>query len=210
MLRVRDTERSGCSLTCSFVQREWNKRMEALPQRIMVAYFKYHAIVLVMRLYEHLASKMVDDAQLDKLTLDTFDAAKRVSRDSKDGIAREMTRVCWHANMISFLADFSVNQAILAFGYYKYIQGRRRKIKSAGDDSDSMEDEIHAGALILSFMRKSTLMALSRGISLAFASIGGGVGSSMWPGWGTLAGTNFGDSLGSTLTDDVDMRPSSD
>ena len=184
--------------------------MEALPQRIMVAYLKYHAIVLVMRLYEHLASKMVDEAQLDKLTLDTFHAAKHISGDSKDSIAREMTRVCWHANLISFLADFSVNQAILTFGYYKYIQSHRRKVKSSGDDSDSTEGEIHAGALILSFMRKSTLMALSRGISLVLASVGGGVGSLMWPGWGTLAGTNFGDSLGSTLTDDVDMRPSSD
>lgn len=183
--------------------------MEALPQKIMVAYLKYHAVVIIMRLYEHIASKIVDEERLDKLTLDTFDAAKRLAPVSKDGITRDMTQVCWHANMISFLADFSVNQVLLAFGYYKYTQEQRRKLKSGGDDNDSTDSEIHAGPLMLSFMRKSTLLALSRGISLAFASIGGGIGSSLWPGWGTLAGTNFGDSIGSTLLDDVDTRPSS-
>ena len=183
--------------------------MEALPQKIMVAYLKYHAIVLVMRLYEHFASKIVSEERLDKLTLDTFDASKRLAPVSKDGITRDMTLVCWHANLISFLAEYSVNQVILAFGYYKYVQEQRRKIKSGGDDSESTDGEIHAGSLMLSFMKKSTLLALSRGINLAFASIGGGVGSSLWPGWGTLAGTNFGESIGSTLTDDVDTRPSS-
>jgi len=184
--------------------------MEALPHRIMVAYLKYHAIVLVMRFYEYVASKMVDDEELDKLTMDTFDAAKRCSRENKDGVAREMMKVCWNANLISFMADYSVHQVILAFGYYKYIQEQRRKVKSGnGDDNDSTDGEIHAGSLAMSFMRKSTLLALSRGISLAFASIGGGIGSSYWPGWGTLAGTNFGDSLGLTVTEDVDMQPTS-
>lgn len=184
--------------------------MEALPRRIIVAYLKYHAIVLVMRLYEYIASKSVDEEKLDKLTMDTFDAAKRCARETKDGMTREMTKVCWNANLISFMADYSVHQVILAFGYCKYVQEQRRKAKSgSADDSDSTDGEINAGSLALSFMRKSTLLALSRGISLAFASVGGGIGSSFWPGWGTLAGTNFGDSLGLTLTEDVDMRPTS-
>ena len=178
--------------------------MEALPHQIMVAYLKYHAIVLVMRLYEHIASKIFDEEKLDRLTMDTFEAAKRSARAGKEGIGREMLQVCWEANMISFLADYSVHQVILAFGYYAYIQKQRRKIKNGEDDSVS---GIHGGSVALSFLKKSTLLALSRGISLGFASIGGALGSTIWPGWGTLAGTNFGESLSLTMMEDEMEQP---
>jgi len=177
-------------------QREWDKRMEALPDKIIVAYLKYHAVILLMRLYEHIASKFVDEEKLDELTLDTFEAAKRRANAGKDGLAREMVTVCWKANAISFLADYSVHQVIIAYGYYKIIQERRRKIKN-GDGYENTEGNDES--LGLSFMKKSTMLALSRGVSLYFASVGGALGTTLWPGWGTLAGTNFGDSLALTF-----------
>ena len=190
-------------------QREWNRRMETLPHRIMVAYLKYHSITLVMRLYEHIASKIYTEEKVDKLTMDTFEAAKRGSArtgKSKE-LGSEMLRVCWNANIISFLADYSVHQVILAYAYYAYIREQRRKIKNGGGDNDS-ESTIHGGSVALSFVRKSTLLALSRGVCLGFASLGGALGSTVWPGWGTLAGSNIGDTIGFSLMEDVMERPS--
>jgi hypothetical protein len=172
--------------------------MEALPHKIMVAFAKYHCIVLVMRFYEFLASKRVTEETLDKLTLDTFAASRRTAKvKSGSELAGEMLHCCWKANMISFLADYSVHQVILAFGYYTYIKEQRRRLKSKGDGQS-----IQAGPLALSFLKRSTLLAFSRTVGLGFASLGGALGSVVWPGWGTLAGTNLGDSLALNMTDD--------
>ena len=181
--------------------------MEGLPRRIAVAFAKYHSIALLMRLYEHIASRFVDEETLDKLTIDLFDCAKRTA-ESKVGrdLAYEMVWTCGRANMIAFLADYSVHQVILAYGYYVYIQQQRRKILyKSGSNKGS---ELHKGALALSFMKKSTYLALSRGLALGCSSLGGAIGSVMWPGWGTLAGANLGDSIALQMTENVES-PSS-
>jgi hypothetical protein len=181
---------------------------------------KYHAITLVMRLYEEVASRFVSNVMLDKLTLDTFASAKRRQRESSDNKAnfsiKDMTREGWYANFIAFLADYSVHQVILAYGYYVYIrqhqlEKRQKRLaaaanqgKESADNSDDSDDDplLHPGSLVLSFTKKSTLLALSRIIALAMASVGGALGTMLVPGWGTLAGTNFGDGIAASLTDD--------
>ena len=200
----------SCCLLSSFVQqREWKKRWEHYPKNLAIALAKYHAIVLVMRLYEYIAEKFVDEVTLDKLTMDTFDSAKRSSRQGRSGanLGREMLGTCWRANFIAYLADYSVHQMILVFGYYVYIRESRqarknRRIKEESEEDDD-KDMKENGPLILSFVRKSTLLALSRGVGLAFASVGGAIGSTITPGWGTLVGTNLGDGFAITLTDDM-------
>ena len=180
--------------------------MEGIIPRIGVAFAKYHSVVLVMRLYEYIASRFVDEQTLDKLTIDTFECAKRSARTKEGGeLASAMLSTCWRANMISFLADYSVHQVILAYGYYVYIQEQRRRLKQKNGSGGS---ELHRGSLALSFLKKSTLLAVSRGVGLGCSSLGGAIGSTVWPGWGTLAGTNLGDSLALQLTEDVES-PSS-
>jgi hypothetical protein len=184
---------------------------------------KYHAITLVMRLYEEIASRFVSTFMLDKVTLDTFASAKRRQQresTSNNGTSvssriMEMTREGWYANLIAFMADYSVHQIILAYGYYSYIhrhrlekrQERHAAAAAANQATDSGDDEndndpLHPGSLVLSFTKKSTLLALSRIIALAMASVGGALGTMVVPGWGTLAGTNFGDGIAASLTDD--------
>jgi hypothetical protein len=184
------------------VQSEWSLRLESLPRRIAVAFAKYHAIVLVMRLYEHVASKYVDEVTLDRLTIDTFECAKRTAHaEERPGpLFRSMCITCWRANTISFLADYSVHQIILAYGYFLYIQEKRKRIRERHETGNG---DWQTSALALSFVHKSALLAFSRGVGLAFSSLGGAVGTLVWPGWGTLAGTNLGDSLALSLTDDV-------
>jgi hypothetical protein len=178
---------------------------------------KYHAITLVMRMYEEIASRFVSIVMLDKLTLDTFASAKRRERENKKSSIMEMTREGWYANLIAFLADYSVHQVILAYGYYSYIhqhrlEKRQKRLAAAAnqtpadngddDDHDKEHDPLHPGSLVLSYTKKSTLLALSRIIALAMASVGGALGTMVVPGWGTLAGTNFGDGIAASLTDD--------
>jgi hypothetical protein len=177
-------------------------RWAGFPNRLLVALAKYHSITLVMRFYEYIASKCVDTQTLDALTLDTFERAKRSSKGGKEGyeLGREMFQSCWKANLIGFAADYSVHQVILVFSYYVYVreQQRRRRGKVVVEG----DRELHGGSLAMSFIKKSTLLAISRGVGLGFASVGGAAGSMVMPGWGTLAGTNLGDGFAGTLVDE--------
>lgn len=177
---------------------------------MFVALSKYHAIILTMRLYEWIASKLVDEDMMDKLTVDTFVYAKRKSEvEAKSGteLAREMFSISWRANLITFLADYSVHQVIMLYAYYCYARKCRKKITEDQDDSvTSVEsfnnnDEMPQGHLILSAVRKSTYLGLSRGFALGVSSIGAGIGSMVTPSWGTLIGTNLGDGLAASLTE---------
>ena len=151
-----------------------------------------------MRLYEHVASKYVTEETLDTLTIDTFECAKRTAKTEDRGqLFSSMWTTCWKANTISFLADYSVHQLILAYGYIIYIKEKQRQIKQGKDE------DLKIGSLALSFVQKSSLLAFSRGVSLCFSSFGGAIGTTFWPGWGTLAGTNLGDSLSQSLINDV-------
>lgn len=196
---------------CSKYQREWKKRIEELPTKLAVALAKYQAVILVMRLYEHLASKFVTEVTLDKLTMDTFSGAKRSAAQGKEGyqMGREMLSTCWNANLISYLADYSIHQMILLFGYYMYVRDQRNKRRRQIEPSETDEhtDEMENGPLVLSIIRNSTLLAMSRGIGLSFAAAGGAVGSMLVPGWGTLIGTNLGDGFAVTLTEDMGSSP---
>jgi hypothetical protein len=188
------------SFFCNCLQKQWTLRLESIPRRIYISFLKYHAIVLVMRLYEHIASQYVTEEVLDKLTTDTFECAKRTAKTEDGGrLFKSMFTACWKANTISFLADYSVHQLILGYGYYIYIKEKRRRIKHA----ISKPDELNLGSVALSFIRKSSLLVVSRGVSLYFSSLGGALGTTVWPGWGTLAGTNLGDSLSLSLIDDI-------
>ena len=184
---------------------------------------KYHAIVLVMRGFEYVAEKIVNVVVLDKLTMDTFECARRKTIDEgKQGyeLVKDMGTTCFYANLIAFLADYTVHQAIMLYGYYVYIQEQRRRRKQkrladrSGSAADGRElsgtgDELHSGALALSLLKKSTLLFLSRGVGLVFCSAGGAVGSMWpWPGWGCVAGCNLGDTAAASLTEEMtDISP---
>ena len=168
---------------------------------------KYHAITLVMRVYEKIADHVVDLVTMDRLTLDIVDYAKRGRASGKDrsSLSTEMVSVSFYSNIVYYLADFSVHFAILLYGYYKYVRDKRNKQLSGEGASD---DEIHAGSIVLSCFRKTTLLAVSRGVELGLGSVGGGLGTYIRPGLGTLAGFNMGDSFAIGLTDKmVDISP---
>eukprot|EP00980_Cylindrotheca_fusiformis_P031729 scaffold26871_cov147-Cylindrotheca_fusiformis.AAC.4 len=170
---------------------EWQKRWTGFREKVFVAFAKYHAITFVMRVYELIADQFYDKVTMDKLTMDPFSAAMKISArsDSDTKVAKQMLKTTFWANMIAFMADYSVHQAILCYGYYIIVRDRRRRINN-GEERD--EEGFH-GALMTSVMKKSTQLMISRGFGLVCSSIGGAVGTVVWPGWGTLLFSNMGE-----------------
>jgi hypothetical protein len=171
--------------------------MNGSLHRIFIALGKYHAVILLMRAYEMIAEKHVSEAQLDKLTRSPFHAAKCI--EGSDTMFLDMLDTCFHANIIYYLADYCVNQIILLAVYVLYVQRRRNQMKL----DPKVATPIHGGAFALSVLKKSALLAFSRGMGCLSSAIGGALGSWVWPGWGTLCGINFGDSLSYRLGEDA-------
>lgn len=184
----------------SSLQREWSARWSTFGTKCIHGVLKFHAITLVMRLYEHMLTGRVDDVMLDRLTKDPFKAAKRtaeVTGDSKE-IIRPMLETCVWSNVIAFLADYTVHQIILAFTYYMYCREKKRRRIQDRQEEDESED----GAMAMSFALKSSKLMVSRGLGLLAAAAGGAVGSYIYPGWGTTIGTSFGDGLMATALEE--------
>lgn len=171
--------------------------MKELPYKIMVGLGKLQAITMVMRCYEFIAEKWFDEFTLDRLTMDPFGASVRASERtrSKGELAREMYSTCLWANVVAFMADYSVHQIILAFTYYRYYQSRKKR-KTVKDSDDF-------GPLMLSYMTKSTSLIFSRGVGLFASALGGSCGSAFYPGWGTLVGAQLGDAIVASVFDEL-------
>lgn len=180
---------------------------------------KYHAILLVMRLYEYLASRLARLETLDALTTDPFEASRRLARNEGymgRELASRVYSMSWRANLVAYLADYSVHQVLLLAGYYVYVRDQRRwrNLKRSGAASATVEDDDEddhdgsdralqrAGTLILSVVKNSTLLALSRAFGLVLSSLGGAIGSLVAPAWGSLAGSQLGDALALAAADE--------
>lgn len=201
---------------CVLCQREWEARWKDFPTRVLTAFAKYHVITLVMRLYEHIAAQWYDVITVDKLTMDPCARAKMIAAKSSSSksdsnqteIAKEMFHTTFWGHLIAFLADYSVHQVILCYGYYVYVRERRKRKSSSGnkrDDggvSNNDSEEGLDGAILTSMLKKSTQLMLNRGIGLMCSSVGGAVGSVLWPGTGTLLFSSMGEGAASVVMDD--------
>lgn len=174
---------------------------------------------------------------MDNLTRDPFQASKRTSQllhnqehspgkvISSDGIetstsrevANRMFSTCLWANIIPFLADLTVQQGVLIYGYGIYYMAKRRRRKAReegkveeeddainpaaecknGDDDDDISDSAYA----LSLMFRSSRLISAKSMSWIAASAGGAVGSVIYPGWGAVFGNQIGDTIVGALID---------
>lgn len=189
-------------------------------------------------------------------TLSSSNSNQEVKSSFELGI--QMFSTCLYANAISFFADLTVQQCILAYGYYKFFWSKQRqrklailkerhreyeelKLKDSYEEdlnqarSESKEEEIcvreetdegtedreevekkissdasitplwvenEQAILMLSFFRRSIQAFFAKGVGLNVASFGGAVGSMIYPGWGTLFGTQIGDAVFGALMED--------
>jgi hypothetical protein len=129
---------------------EWDKRLQSLPGKIRTALVKYHVLMLLMRFYEKVIGIMAERALMEKLTKDAFKSAVRESRKidagerKADGYAKEMFDTCLYSNMISFMADYSIQQGFLAYGYYLYIRNAKKEKKF---DVFKSKEDLHSLSL---------------------------------------------------------------
>lgn len=80
------------------------------------------------------------------------------------------------------------------------INALERNISEDASIAPWMEDE--KAIIMLSFIMRSAQNTVMKAIGLVFASFGGAIGSVIYPGWGTLFGTQMGDAAISALLDE--------
>ena len=108
-----------------------------------------------MRIYEAVAAKMFDDVTVDKLTLDTYSSSLRREKTGQTIVFTEVFGECFNSNLVCYLADYSVHQIILIFGYSMYIREQRRKLKSQNEkEAREAANELHPGSLMVSLTKK--------------------------------------------------------
>lgn len=136
-------------------------------------------------------------------------------------VGRKMFGTCLWANAIGFLSDCTVQQCILFLGYFVYYRNRRQSMKQRRQITDKMDDDnddtndngddneheneedeskegdmdLGAGGIGLSLAFKSSNLLVSRGTSWVVSSATGAIFSAIYPGWGTLFGTQLGDGI---------------
>lgn len=159
-----------------------------------------------MRSYEFLASLTYDKVMLDKLTMDPFYASRRLaSKETKSNstVAREMFYTTFWGNLVAFLSDYTVHQIIVCYGYYRYYQKRKLELdNSTSSNTKDDSSEVPEGAILASFLRKSTQLFVARSFALICTSVGGSIGTVWWPGWGTLLMSNMGEGVAGVVMDD--------
>jgi hypothetical protein len=176
---------------------------------------------------------------MDKLTRDPYRASIRTSQilhqsehspgkvisSSTNGtetstnreLAKRMFTTCIWANIIPFLAELTVQQSVLIYGYGVYYMAKHKRKKRREDavegevvvvgegesavDECNDEDKHDETAYALSLFFKSCHLSVSKGASWIVASAGGAMGSVLLPGWGTVFGIQVGDTVAGAIFD---------
>lgn len=181
----------------------------------MVGLVKYHVATLVMRLYEQVAALYLSPVQVDLLTQDTFQSAKRTAEAEPDRVTlrNSMFKTCLWAYAFSYLADLTVQVALLigpaAYQYHKRRQERRERRLKALDgvtEIKEIDEEADFAPKFMVLVHKSTMLTIARVSCWLATSAGAAFGSVYYPGWGTVMGGNMADGLVSGMFDELLAR----
>lgn len=187
-----------------------------------MALAKYHAVTLTLRLFEAICAQFCTDTTMDKLTMDYFAASRTMAqnlvtaggnhsntapttataavRERPLATIKEMTETTFWANLLISMADYGVHQVLLCYGYYMYYQRQRR----SSSNNNTNEDRISKLRYELTdqLVHHSAQLLSSRSLGLVCGAVGGGIGTIIWPGWGTLMMSSMGESAAGSLVDD--------
>ena len=114
-----------------------------------------------------------------------------------------MFRTYLYANTIAVLADTIDHRSTIHFFfgygvyYYRHILevcAKRRNHYNNGEQ-DSTNSEDLAGSVLLSFVWKISSLLVSRTTAWIASSAGECLGTTIFPGWGTIVATQLGDVL---------------
>jgi hypothetical protein len=208
------------------MQVEWDKRWKAFPKKLFVALAKYHSVTLTMRLFESICSLFCNVSTMDKLTMDFFAASRTLATNmmSSQGVGSknqtmtsavrtkpisvmtEMTATTFWANLLITLADYSVHQVLLCYGYYMYYERQRKKTKQQQSAESNVDEEKDYKQLKRTLtdhlLQHSIQLFCARSCGLVCGSIGAGIGTIIKPGWGTLMISSMAEGAAPSLVDD--------
>ena len=143
---------------------------------------------------------------------------KVLSSDGKETstsreLYKQMYSTCLWANVIPFLAELTLQHGVLLYGYGVYYMEKKKRRKERemrrNDDHDKCEEDdernetesVDETAYALSILFRSSHLTFSRGVSWFAASVGGAIGSVIYPGWGAVFGIQIGDTTVGALLD---------
>lgn len=145
---------------------------------------------------------------------------------------KAMFETCIYSNAIAVLSDYTVQQFIMCIGYYHYIQRKRRQSRLASNNHDDLvldennnssmdaisHDICHddqrnrstevalsnyaSGGIALSFLYKSCMLIVTKAFGLFMTGVGGSIGSMIRPGWGTIFGSQIGETFVNIIVED--------
>lgn len=161
-----------------------------------------------------------DELRNNETCYQTNDSPMDLVEPYKVDTFRDIVKTCIWANLIGFVADCTVQQFILLYMYARYWWRRRTRqleeeMTTTIDDATSKDGQkthndeeeedgegntmlsLQAinGSLLLSFLLKSTKLAVYRGMALVCSSVGGAVGCLLYPGYGVVFGSQLGDAI---------------
>jgi hypothetical protein len=162
----------------------WKRYWKELKQRVVPSVLRYQATLSLMVLFQGFLSAFVSKETLYRLTQHPPRRALIVSSRESDRLAvgMELWISCLWANLLFFAASYTVAQIGLC---YK-LDRKRKMLRIHGSPND---DQTDFGNLVTS----SWKLISTRCRRYFYSSLGGGLGSIFWPGWGTLYGIGFGD-----------------
>jgi hypothetical protein len=114
-------------------------------------------------------------------------------KNEKPHVFARMADTTFWANFLITLSDYSVHQILFCYGYYMYYKRQKNRKGRPPVDEAAIAKECA--------VTSSHLLA-SRSCGLVFSAIGAGVGTIVWPGWGTLMLSSMAESAGGIMIDD--------
>lgn len=161
-----------------FISKQRERKLKVLKER----YSKYNELKL---------KKTVDGKE------DSYENVKKDENNEKEGLLKNTTSV--DAAIASSIASGmeQLSFAIPGLGPPSSSSSNSRSNSQEDDDDDGDEKAI----ILLSFLRRSVQATITKSFGLVCASLGGAVGSMIYPGWGTLFGTQMGDAAVGALLD---------
>jgi len=176
-----------------------------LPTKAVNGILRFQCVSITMRLYEWFLADVliVTDKTLDKLTKDIFSSVIRKHERfgdrnrtyDKNKMMWNMFRTCLWANSISFLADLTVQLLIHFCRCYLHSKRKERVL-----EDQSNEHVIEYKSNRWSFWFKFLRISVFRTFFFLTACVGGTIGNSLHPGWGTVLGVQIGGSIISIIS----------
>jgi hypothetical protein len=176
---------------------EWQNYWKELKQRLLPFVLQYQATVSLMYFLQGFVSVFVSQETFYRLTQHPHHRALAVaSRDSdRLSVGMEVWIVSLWANLLFFASSYCVSQIGLWYNYNQKTNPRANL---------GLSGNRHMVISMEAFVSSSWNLLYTRCRRYYYSSLGAGLASIFWPGWGTMLGIGLGDGWAELQKTDTD------